>query len=451
MRKLLILLSAIITLTGLQSCSSDEDDYIIIDDPDALGVSLFKRLETLYGSTSILLLPDSRDYESIPSDPKNPLSESKILLGKLLFHETAIGLDPVRSQGLQTYSCASCHHANAGFQSGLKQGIGEGGSGFGLFGEGRVPDNSYISMDLDVQPIRTPTILNTAYQEVMLWNGQFGATGLNEGTEEFWDADTPKEKNNLGFQGVETQAIAGLGVHRLRCDPEMIENMPEYKELFDRAFSDFAPSERYTDINAAKAIAAYERTVLANQAPFQEWLKGDSKAMNEEQIGGALLFFGKAECYQCHSGPALSSMTFHALGMDDFVTGDVIGVVDDNTKKGRGGFTKRASDMYAFKTPTIYNLKGLNFLGHGGSFSSLKEIIQYKNDGKPENKEVPASSLSTHFYPLGLSDSELRMLTAFVEDALFDPNLDRYVPDALPSGFCFPVSDPVSREQLGCN
>ena len=136
-----------------------------------------KGLKSLYGSTSILMLPDSRDYESIPSDPKNPLSESKILLGKLLFHETAIGLDPVRSQGLQTYSCASCHHANAGFQSGLKQGIGEGGSGFGLFGEGRVPDNSYISMDLDVQPIRTPTILNTAYQEVMLWNGQFGATG----------------------------------------------------------------------------------------------------------------------------------------------------------------------------------------------------------------------------------------------------------------------------------
>lgn len=451
MRKLITLFFAIITFSGLQSCAPEDNNYINLDDPDELGQSLNQRLEGLYGTTSILLLPNSQDYEGIPSDPKNPLSESKVLLGKLLFHETAIGLDAVRPQGTQTYSCASCHHASAGFQSGLKQGIGEGGLGFGFFGEGRSPDNSYLDTELDVQPIRTPTILNTAYQEVMLWNGQFGATGLNEGTEEFWESDTPKESNNLGFHGLETQAIAGLGVHRLRCEPEMISNMPVYKELFDEAFSEIDPSERYSDLNAGKAIAAYERTVLSNEAPFQEWLKGDRNAMNQEQIEGAILFFGKAECYQCHSGPALSSMSFHSLGMNDFVVGDIIGFVDENTKKGRGGFTKKASDMYAFKTPTLYNLKGQNFLGHGGSFSSIREILHYKNDGKPENKEVPLSDISPEFYPLGLSDTELSKLAAFVENALFDPNLERYVPDELPSGLCFPVADPLSSEQLDCN
>lgn len=451
MRKPISLLLFVIAFGVLHSCAPEEDNYINLDNPDELSRALSQQLEGLYGTTSILMLPNSQDYESIPSDPKNPLSESKVLLGKLLFHETAIGLDAVRPQGTQTYSCASCHHANAGFQSGIKQGIGEGGSGFGFFGEGRTPDNSYLSTELDVQPIRTPTVLNTAYQEVMLWNGQFGATGLNAGTEEFWDADTPKESNTLGFQGLETQAIAGLGVHRLRCEPAMIESMPVYKELFDKAFSDTPPSERYSDLNAGKAIAAYERTVLSNQAPFQQWLKGDDNAMSQDQMEGAMLFFGKAECYQCHSGPALSSMTFHSLGMNDFVTGDIIGVVDENTKKGRGGFTKKASDMYAFKTPTLYNLRGLSFFGHGGSFSSVKDVIVYKNDGKPENKEVPVTDISPQFYPLGLTDTEIRKLVAFVENALFDPNLERYVPEALPSGLCFPVADPLSSEQLDCN
>jgi cytochrome c peroxidase len=304
---------------------------------------------------------------------------------------------------------------------------------------------------MDVQPIRTPSVLNTAYQELMLWNGQFGATGMNEGTEASWTSGTPKEVNFLGFQGLEIQAIAGMGVHRLHCDPEMLAEMPYYKDLFDQAFPEVDPSVRYTDTIAGQAIAAYERTVLANQAPFQQWLRGDPGAMSDDQLQGAILFFGKAECYQCHSGPAMSSMSFHALGMSDFVQGEVIGMVDEATKKGRGGFTGEASDMYAFKTPTLYNLKNLSFLGHGGSFSTLEEIIRYKNRAISENPEVPENRLSPLFYPLGLSEMEIRQLTAFVEEALYDPNLDRYVPYALPSGNCFPVADPLSKQQLGCD
>jgi cytochrome c peroxidase len=76
------------------------------------------------------------------------------------------------NDGMYTYSCASCHHVDAGFQSGLKQGIGEGGLGFGVHGEGRIKNAMYPESELDVQPIRTPTTLNVAYQEVMLWNGQ---------------------------------------------------------------------------------------------------------------------------------------------------------------------------------------------------------------------------------------------------------------------------------------
>lgn len=68
-------------------------------------------------------------------------------------------------------------------------------------------------------------------------------------------------------------------------------------------------------------------------------------------------------------------MEFHALGMSDSNGSDVNGTVNDATKKGRGGFTKNPDDDCAFKTPTLYNLKDVNFHDHGGSFTSVKEII----------------------------------------------------------------------------
>ena len=71
-------------------------------------------------------------------------------------------------------------------------------------------------------------MLNVAYQKVMLWNGQFGATSVNTGTESQWTADTPIETNFLGFEGLETQAIAGLGVHRMKVNPEFFTKYPAY-------------------------------------------------------------------------------------------------------------------------------------------------------------------------------------------------------------------------------
>ena len=442
-------LGLILMIFAVQGCTEIEEYSSVSVEGQSL--LLLDRLESLYGSHEYLILPLSQDYSNIPGDPGNPLSEAKVQLGKLLFHETALGTEALLPEGLRTYSCASCHHSKAGFQSGLLQGIGEGGVGFGLGGEIRKASENYRPIDIDVQPIRTPTILNTAYQEVMLWNGQFGSTGVNEGTRPSWEPGTPKEANRLGFEGLETQAIAGMGVHRLSLDEKLILENPVYKELFDQAFSDIQQEERYSTLNAALAIAAYERTVLSNQAPFQRWLTGDYNAMNEEQVRGAELFFGKAECYSCHSGPGLNSMSFHALGMSDFPEDAIIGKVDEDIRKGRGGFTLKREDMFAFKTPTLYNLKDVKFLGHGGSFSSVESIVRYKNEAVPENSGVAKEHLSPLFYPLGLSDQEIALLTLFVEEALYDPNLERYVPDALPTGSCFPVADPLSKEHLNCD
>ena len=125
------------------------------------------------------ILPASTDFAKIPQDPNNPITTEKVELGKHLYHETGLAISPKLEAGRFSYSCASCHHSRAGFQAGRKQGIGEGGLGFGLAGAGRQPDSRYLLDSIDVQPIRTPTVLNTAYQKNTLWNGQFGATELN--------------------------------------------------------------------------------------------------------------------------------------------------------------------------------------------------------------------------------------------------------------------------------
>jgi len=429
------------------SCKSDEDIY---EDISVIDEELKDQINSVSSLKTLELLKDN-SLATIPQDPKNPITQAKVDLGKLLFHETGLALSPKQNSGTNTYSCASCHHAKAGFQSGAKQGIGEGGSGFGTIGETRVLDTAYDVETIDIQPIRSPSILNTAFQDVMLWNGQFGGTKTNAGTEAQWTVDTPKETNTLGFEGVETQAIAGSDVHRLKFDADMISNNATYKALFDEAYPDVQVSDRYTKINGALAIAAYERTVVASEAPFQRWLQGEEVALSDKEKNGALIFFGKGKCYTCHSGPGLNGMEFHALGMSDLTGAGVLGVVDEVTKKGRGGFTKNPMDNYKFKTPTLYNLKDVQFLGHGGSFNSVKAIIEYKNNAVAENNEVPEMRLSDQFKPLGLSDEEIDQLTAFIENGLYDDNLDRYVPETLPTGLCFPVADTQSKIDMGCN
>lgn len=432
--------------TFLVSCASDDDNYVSIPSQSILE----SRIIELYGSKDILIQPLATDFNLIPNDPNNPITSAKVELGKMLFHETGIAMNPNMEESMYMYSCASCHHAEAGFQSGILQGIGEGGNGFGLHGEGRFKNAMYLESDIDVQPIRTPSALNVAYQDVMLWNGQFGGTGTNQGTETNWTVGTPKEVNNLGFEGVETQAIAGLDVHRLVMDQDFILNSP-YKDMFDEAFPNSDVSSRYSKLNAGLAIAAYERTLLPNQAPFQQWLNGNENAMNEQETEGALLFFDDAQCFSCHSGPALNGMDFYALGMKDLEGDNILTVIDDATKRGRGGFTNNPEDDYKFKTPQLYNLKDVTFFGHGGSFQSIEDIIRYKNNAEIENQNVPSSQISPLFISLNLTNDEIDAITAFLENALYDNNLQRYVPEELPTGYCFPNADPMSSQDMGCD
>ena len=447
MKLKIVFLSTFFFLFLFSSCKNDDD----ADSPD-----LDAQLEDILSSLSTngaadFILPTSTDFASIPQDPQNPITQEKVDLGQMLYHETGLAVDPMHPEAEGTYSCSSCHFASAGFQANRHQAISDGGEGFANNGNGREPSPVYDLSELDVQPIRTPSAMNGAYQMVNLWNGQFGATGPNVGTEAQWTVDTPKETNNLGYEGLETQAIAGLKVHRMENVDDFNESF--YKAEFDAAFSNIDVSERYSREFAGLAIAAYERTLLSNQAPFQLWLNGNRDAMNDQEKEGAILFFGTANCASCHSGPALNSMEFHALGMSDLHSNieATYGDVDADANKGRGGFTKVASDEYKFKVPQLYNLADSPFYGHGGTFRNIRDVIAYKNAGIKENSNVPDSQLADDFRPLNLTDTEIDAITAFLSSALHDPNLLRYQPNSVKSGNCFPVNDDLSKIDLGCD
>lgn len=448
MRKLCLFIAVGLGIWGCQHEIPDSE----------LSIQLIEKMKEVSptGSVDYYRLPESNDYSKIPQDPRNPLTESKVELGMFLFHETGIGLNAVYPSGMQTFSCASCHVASSGFKPGRIQGIADGGMGFGQHGEIRLKQEIYDEFELDAQPIRPLSVLNAAYVTNTFWNGQFGSGGVNEGTEDLWGRSIEgTEVNRSGFSGIEAQNMEGLKLHRMLVDQDIAEALG-YKELFDESFPEYMdPESRYSNETASLAISAYLRSLITNRAPFQEFFKNKFLAptMSDAEKEGALLFFGKAGCVRCHNGPSFGSMEFHALGVKDLKDQPESFATREFDKKylGRGGFTQREEDMYKFKVPHLYNLKGNNFYFHGSSKSSIRAVVEYFNEAIPENPEVPESQISHYFHPLNLTDEEIDKLTLFLEESLYDPEIERYVPEYLPSNNCFPNADPISKMDLNCD
>ena len=469
------LLSAVLCTTVLSACSGGGSESapepVTVAPPPAPTLSALEiavgELKDMMGTTSPTgsyegyILPESDDFLNIPQDPSNPVTAEKVELGKFLYHETGMTSSENNQTDMDnTWSCASCHNGQNGFKSGIRQGIGEGGVGFDhrMIADGVNPE------DIDVQPVTSPTVLNTAFQEVMLWNGQFGnviAGNVNVGIDpdRHFTEGTPKEANLRNFAGLETQAVAGLGVHRMGdTENSILRTNETYRKMFTDAYGVAEPDDMLEA--TALAVAAYERTILANQSPFQAYLKGDVDAMTAEEVSGAEVFFGKGNCHSCHNGPALSSpvgamadQVFMAVGFHDLDIweDEIVGEVNQATKEGRGGFTGDNMEKYAFKVPPLYNLIDTTVFGHGASFTSVEEVVRYKVAATPQHPEVETTDLDYRFTPLDLDEEEIANLVTFLEDSLHDPELMRYVPESLPSGNCPINNDEESRRDLGCD
>jgi cytochrome c peroxidase len=401
-------------------------------------------------SLDYFTLPQEDDLSSIPQDPLNPLTEEKVDLGKLLFFETGLATDAIKEAGLGTYSCSTCHIAEAGFRPGKAQGIADGGEGFGIAGEKRVRNTDYEEDELDVQSARPLSMLNVAFSTNTMWNGQFGATGVNIGTEDVWDDIPDTETNFLGYEGIEAQNIEGMHTHRMLVTKDLTDEYG-YTPMFDAAFPEVSEEDRYNNVTASLAISAFIRTLFPNKAPFQEWLKGNENAMTVSEKKGALLFFGKAKCTACHNGQGLNALEFHAIGVNDmYQIASFNATANDRRNKGRGGFTGNPDDNYKFKVPQLYNMKDTPFYFHGASKRSIREVVEYFNNAIPENPNIPEEQISPRFVSLGLDDTEIDHLVSFLEYGLRDPDLQRYKPDSILSGLCFPNNDPISSIDLGC-
>jgi len=439
----------VMILLALGACSSDK---VYLDSELDRQLDYLVSINSPSRDASHFILPSSSDLSSFPQEPANPLNHAKVELGKHLFFETGIAQDAVKSFGNGTYSCGSCHLPSAGFRPGAAQGIADGGVGFGHNGELRTKFVSYQSSEIDAQAVRALSVLNVGFVSNTFWNGQFGGNDVNVGTEDRWHDVPGAEVNETGFLGLEAQNIEGVIAHRMETNREIMEGYG-YTELYAEAFPDFELERRYTDTTASFALSAYLRTLVSDQAPFQEWLKGDRNAMTDAQKRGAALFFDKANCAACHNGKAFSAVNFYALGVNDLhMRNDVFGADPNDFRNfGRGGFTGKAEDMRKFKVPQLYNLGDAPFFFHGSSKYSLEEVVDYFDIGIPENPDVDPELISPLLRPLNLTTEEKADLVEFLRNGLRDPNLDRYMPESIKSGNCFPNNDPFSQVDLGCN
>jgi len=446
MRRFTIAIALIVSIT--LSCTKDTMPSLIEIDTQLRNLV---RLQSPTGSASFYTLPEEGDLASIPQDPKNPLTPEKVELGKMMFYETGLGQDAMKPSGLGTYSCATCHLPEAGFYPNTFQGIADGGTGFGSNGEDRLMNAEYVEAELDVQSARPLSLVNVAFVTNTFWNGQFGSGGVNIGTEDVWDLRPDTDLNHRGFSGIETQNFIGLVDHRITITEDLLREL-ELLDLYDEVFRDVPVAERYNVETASLAFSAYIRSIISNRAPFQSWLKGDNDALSYDAKKGGILFFSKANCYVCHYNENLGSPEFHALGvMDMYQQPSYNTSASDRRNLGRGGFTLREEDNHKFKVPGLYNIGDNQFFFHGASARTLEDVIDYKIAAEAENPNVPASQMSEKFLPLSLTAEEKQHLLAFLKEGLRDPNLDRYAPTTLPSGNCFPNSDPQSRIDLGCD
>jgi len=404
MRMRLYRISTLVILLGVLSCS---DDKIEID--ANIDLELDEKIASVSpnGKSSFYTLPNENQFDLIPQDVKNPLTSSKVELGKFLFFETGIALDPQKPSGKGTYSCASCHIPEAGFRPGRMQGIADGGMGYGEYGDYRILNDDYTEADLDIQSARPLSLVNVAYVKNTFWNGQFGSKGANEGTEELWSLREDTERNHLGFEGLETQNIEGIESHRMFVDKSICDEFG-YTHLFDESFPEYTDEVRYSNFTASLAMSAYIRSIISYNAPFQKWLKGNNDAMTSEEKNGALIFFGKAGCANCHYNQNLGSDEFHVLGVKDMDQN--LNALDKNPNDrrnfGRGGFTLKEEDMYKFKVPGIYNMKDTPFYFHGSSKNSLEDVVDYKLEAETENIRVKQVVMSPKLVKRNLTQSE---------------------------------------------
>ncbi|MBI3873350.1 MAG: c-type cytochrome, partial [candidate division Zixibacteria bacterium] len=223
-----------------------------------------------------------------------------------------------------------------------------------------------------------------------------------------------------------------------------LRGIPEYVQRFRIAFPaeakevDLGQRANIIDSSTyARAIAAFERELVSNNSPYDRYVKGDDNTLNAVQKKGLELFFTKAKCAVCHTGPMFSSFEFIVQGVPQEGTGKDVIPGDD---AGREEKTKDPADRYAFRVPTLRNVELTPPYMHDGVFGTLKDVVRFYNDGAhPRHPAVDDTKLNPLLRDtLGLSNDEMDAIVEFMKSltdpgTAIDPSL-LMVPTHVPSG-----------------
>ncbi|MFK7771208.1 MAG: cytochrome-c peroxidase [Saprospiraceae bacterium] len=385
-----IFLSIILLIVILSQCSNPELEY---DD--------HKRNEISNKQSSLDL------HDALPQAVITPMDNlpnpQKIELGKFLFY------DPILS-GDKDVACATCHHPQNGYAEYRDLSIGVNGQGFGSKRHFNEPNK------IPFVKRNAHTILNTAFNGIDTTNSY-----SPEEAPMFWDmrASSLEEQALIPIQAFEE--MRGLHFTENEILNEVVNRLkkiPEYVSLFQKAFDEPEP---LTKKNIGKAIAAFERTLITTESRFDKYMRGDQDAISlAEQVGFRL--FKKVGCANCHKGAMFSDYKSHVLG------------IPTNPKLTE--FDKGIGDGYAFRTPSLRNLRYTAPYMHNGKFNSLKEVLEFYEDisnSKNRHQDVSSEEIDPLINQLELSVKEIGPIISFF-NTLNDADFDRTIPASVPSG-----------------
>lgn len=299
---------------------------------------IFNRLtrKTFAGSiislTLLASMPVLAAWQALPDvapAPKdNPTTAEKILLGKMLF------MDP-RFSSTGTVSCNSCHN------------VMEGGD-----------DSRTVSMGVHgkVGGRNAPTVWNSAFHSVQFWDGR---------------VDLLEDQ----AKGPVTNPVE-MGVSEVEQAMDKVRAIPGYKPYFEKAFG----KDSMTVDNAAKAVAAFERTLITPNSPYDRYVKGDKKAMSADQVKG-METFADVGCTSCHSGAAFNGPKLD-MGVGYFTKFPTFPDNEFDKKyklsedKGREEATGKVADAHFYRVPTLRNITDTAPYFHNGSVNDLPEAVR---------------------------------------------------------------------------
>lgn len=272
-------------------------------------------------------------------NPDNPVTPVKVKLGKMLYHDPRLS-----KSGL--FSCNTCHN-------------------LATYGVSNLPVD--IGHKWALGPVNSGTVFNAAFYKAQFWDGRA--------------KDLEEQAKGPILEPVE------MAMPSEQAAVDRIKSIPEYRKLFAKAFP--KDKEPLTYDNIAKAIAAFERTLLT-PSRFDKFLLGDKKVLNDEEKKGLKLFVDEG-CASCHNGIALGG-DFQKLGV-------VKPYKSTSPSKGRYDVTKKPEDMNVFKMTTLRNIEMTYPYFHDGQIWGLDEAVKIMADiqlGKT------------------LKDDEVRAITAFL-------------------------------------